>query len=230
MNAWPGAQPLQWGDEELWLLPGRALWWPRQEWLSVADVHLGKGASFRALGVPVPSGTTSANLGALDRLLHETGAKRLLFLGDLFHSRSGLLSAMPALKAWRERWARLDITLVRGNHDRHAGEADPSLGFDVCDEPFRAGPLHFCHHPQWNAVPAGELLIAGHLHPAFALVHGHERLRLPCFWLRQQCLVLPAFGDFTGGLDMRREPGDRIFLVSDEAVHALPLGGAKESI
>lgn len=218
----PGALPLHMADEDLWLLPGRALWWPRRQWLALADVHLGKGASFRAAGVPVPSGTTAANLAQIDALLDVSGARHLLFLGDLFHSRTGLKAVMPALHAWRAARPDLAITLVRGNHERHAGDPAHSLDIAVCDEPLRSASLLFCHHPQWERASQGELLIAGHLHPVFALVQGPERLRLPCFWLRQSCLVLPAFGAFTGGFAIQREAADRIFLVSHEAVHALP--------
>jgi DNA ligase-associated metallophosphoesterase len=219
-----GAQCLKTAGEELWLLPTRALWWPRKATLAVADVHLGKGASFRAAGVPVPSGTTAANLQALDALLQASGTRHLLFLGDLFHSRIGLAASLPALRAWRARWPGLQITLVRGNHERHAGDPEAALGFEACDEPLADDGLRFFHHPQWNRPKPEQLLVAGHLHPVFALSHGRERLRLPCFWLRGNCLVLPAFGDFTGGHAMKKEAGDRIYLVSQEAVHALPAG------
>lgn len=216
-----GALPLQLAGEDLWLLPGRALWWPRMHTLAVADVHFGKGASFRAAGVPVPAGTTAANLQALNQLIDRAGARHLLFLGDLFHSRTGLIAATPALRAWRRERPGLRVTLVRGNHERHAGDPEAELGMEAVDEPLTAGSILFGHHPQWSMAAEG-VLIAGHLHPVFEFAHGRERLRLPCFWLRNNCLVLPAFGDFTGGLAMKREAGDKVFVVSPGAVHAIP--------
>lgn len=217
-----GALPMHLAGEELWLLPGRALWWPRLQTLAVADVHFGKGASFRAAGVPVPAGTTAANLSSLNQLIAETRLAHLLFLGDMFHSRTGREAATPALRSWRHAHPDLRITLVRGNHERHAGDPEPKLEIELVDEPFQVGPIQFGHHPHWSRPGSEGLLIAGHLHPVFEFAHGRERLRLPCFWLRNNCLVLPAFGDFTGGHAMKRGAGDRVFLVSREAVHAVP--------
>jgi metallophosphoesterase superfamily enzyme len=62
--------PMTIGDTVLWLLADRALYWPERRWLCVADAHFGKAAAFRALGQPVPRGTTANNLARLDAQLH----------------------------------------------------------------------------------------------------------------------------------------------------------------
>ena len=97
------------------LLADRALYWPEEGCLLVADIHFGKAASFRRLGQPVPSGTTAANLRRLDNLLHEHGCRRLVFLGDFLHARQGAGRLWPALAAWRAGHPELSIDLVRGN-------------------------------------------------------------------------------------------------------------------
>ena len=75
--------------EQVELLAARALHWPRERTVFVADVHLGKAAAFRAGGVPLPRGSTAADLARLARVLQQTGARRLVVLGDFLHARGG---------------------------------------------------------------------------------------------------------------------------------------------
>ena len=135
--------------EQLSLLPQRALLWRARKMLLVADIHFGKAAAFRAGGIPVPHGTTRANLDALDALIATHGIGHILFLGDFLHAKTARAPAtLLALQRWRESHPDLQLTLVRGNHDRHAGDPPPQLAVDVVDEPWRVGPLALCHHPQ----------------------------------------------------------------------------------
>lgn len=185
--------------ETLEMLPERALWWPAQRTLFVADIHLGKAASFRRLGQPVPAGTTQANLERLSALIERHAPRRLVFLGDLLHAAPALVPSQiePVLR-WRLQHAALDCVLVRGNHDRRAGDPPPALAITLVDEPWRldGGRLAACHHPQ---AVAGLTVLAGHWHPAVRLRGpAHDRQRLPCFCRRPGLLVLPAFGAFTG--------------------------------
>ncbi|HET7136231.1 MAG TPA: metallophosphoesterase, partial [Casimicrobiaceae bacterium] len=109
--------------ERVVLHAARALSWPREKTLFVADVHLGKGAAFRAGGIPLPRGTTANDLRRLDALIAESGASRLVVLGDFLHAKAGRVAALStAFVAWRARHATLDVVLVRGNHDAHAGD------------------------------------------------------------------------------------------------------------
>jgi len=178
------------------LHPSGALYLSADRTLLVADAHFGKAVSFRKLGVPVPSGTTSETLARLDAALADTQATHVVFLGDFLHSvRSHAAGTLGVLHAWREAHPDLQLTLVRGNHDDRAGDPPASLRFTVVDEPLRLGGLALCHHPQ---AVAGAYALAGHLHPCVAVGRGLDRLRLPCFWLRPRWGVLPAFGAFTG--------------------------------
>lgn len=187
--------------ETVWLLPERGLWWPAVQTLFIADLHLGKGASFRAAGQPVPSGTTQDNLDRLTQLVLRHDARRVVFLGDFLHAAPARSAhVMAPVQRWRDRHAALDCVLVRGNHDRHAGDPPAALAIRVVDEPWLPEPgraLAACHHPQ---PVAGGIVVAGHWHPAVALVGlARDRLRLPCFCRTGDMLVLPAFGAFTGG-------------------------------
>ncbi len=201
------------------LLPQRAAYIPATRTLLVADAHFGKAHSFRRLGVPVPSGTTAQNLQRLSQALALTGATELIFLGDLLHAARGVSAELVfALEAWKREHAALRWTLVRGNHDQHAGDPPPELAMRVVNEPLSHGAFALCHHPQ--AVP-GAYALAGHMHPGVSLGRV-ARLRLPCFWFGAQQGVLPAFGDFTGTASIRRAAADRVFVVTEQAVLALP--------
>jgi DNA ligase-associated metallophosphoesterase len=205
------------GGERLQLLAERALWWPAQRALLVADVHFGKAASFRKLGVPVPQGTTGRNLETLSALIARHGARRLLVLGDFLHSAQAhdAPDTLAALAAWRAAHAGLEIVLVRGNHDDRAGDPPPALAITVVDEPLRLGGLALCHHPQ--ALP-GAYVLAGHLHPCINVGRCFERLRLPCFHFGPEVGVLPAFGAFTGMHPVRPGRRDAVYAVAGEVV------------
>lgn len=116
------------------------------------------------------------------------------------------------------------MLLVEGNHDRHAGAPPAALGIQVVQEPFTLGSLALCHHPQ--VVPSRHV-IAGHLHPCVRLYGGaYDSVRLPCFWLREQLTLLPAFGEFTGGAPIVREPGDTVVGVAEGRLYRLPALGS----
>jgi DNA ligase-associated metallophosphoesterase len=205
--------------ETLALLPQKALFWPRERTLVVADIHFGKAASFRALGVPVPRGTTTENLDALDELIEMYAPLRIVFLGDFLHARAAHASAtQAALLAWRRRRPTLGLVLVRGNHDRHAGDPAGLLDIDMVDEPWMAGPFACCHHPD---LATFGYVLAGHVHPAFLLASRFDALRLPCFVVGPRRLILPSFGAFTGGHVITPEPRDTIYVSSGEAVHCV---------
>ena len=202
-------------------LPQRAAFWLARRWLVVADAHLGKAATFRARGVPVPQGTTLANLARLAALIEALQPQRLVFLGDLLHAREAQgAGTMRQFAQWRAQHAHLPMTLVEGNHDRHADAPPPELDIEVVDEPWLVHDIAFCHHPQWLD---GAGVVAGHLHPCVRLHGGaNDTLRLPCFWLRAGLLTLPAFGEFTGGAAIVREAGDRVLAVADERLIEIP--------
>ncbi len=204
----------------LTMLPERALLWRERAMLILADVHFGKAAAFRAGGIPVPHGTTRANLDLIDALVQRHAVRHVVFLGDFLHARAGRVAGtLQALARWRSCNAGLSLTLVRGNHDHHAGDPPEALAMEVVDEPWRVGPLAFCHHPQ---TVDGAFAIVGHVHPVYRLAAAGDALRLPCFVVDGQWAMLPAFGDFTGGYRIHAQPGQRIFLAADDCVLPLP--------
>jgi DNA ligase-associated metallophosphoesterase len=169
----------------------------------------------------VPEATTAGTLARLDEELAACAAERIVFLGDLLHSAQARAAAtLAAVQAWRQRHAALDLVLVRGNHDRHAGDPPTDWGMQAVDEPLRLGGLALLHHPQ---AVAGAYALAGHVHPGMLLGgRAHQRLRLPCFHFGRDVGLLPAFGEFTGLHVVRPQPGDRVFVIAEDRVVALP--------
>ena len=208
--------------EQVRLLPERALFWPSACVLVVADLHWGKAAAFRSAGIPIPGGATRRDLDRLDAAILRTGARRLIVLGDLFHARAGRVATrtLAALRSWRAEREGLEIQLVRGNHDRHAGDPPPDLRVNSLDAPAFLPPFVLRHEP---AASETGYTLAGHVHPGIVLSgRGLFRERLPCFVVGERMAVLPAFGSFTGLGMVTPEPGERVFVVAEEEV--VPVG------
>jgi uncharacterized protein len=209
--------PLTLEGEELWLLADKAIYWPARRCLLIADAHFGKASAYRSLGQPVPQGTTSANLERLDRLLSAYACDQVIFLGDFLHGPGSHASGtLTALRAWRERHLQLSMILIRGNHDKRAGDPPADLQIDVVPEPLLAGPFALQHDPQPHA---SHHVLAGHVHPVYHLRgKGKQRLRLPCFQIGTRLSLLPAFGAFTGGYAVEQDDDRRIFVIGDHDV------------
>lgn len=216
-------------DESLFLLPQRAIFWPRRRTLIVSDVHFGKAATFRAAGIPAPE-VIAADLAAIDALIAAHAPARLIITGDLFHAAPGRTAAvLEPLRLWRLRHAALDVLIIRGNHDLRAGDPPPDLRFRIVPEPFADpdnAPLAFAHDPA-AAAESPSPVICGHLHPAITITDTCTALRAPCFWATPRALVLPAFGRFTGARGIAPAAGDRVFVIGGGEVHEIRSAGTQ---
>lgn len=204
--------------EQVILMSERALYWPGTSTLVVADLHWGKPTTFRAAAIPVPIGTTSDDLARLDSALQRTGARRMVVLGDLFHANAGRIAShtLAELRRWRSLAGTFEILLVRGNHDRHAGDPPKDLQINWVNAPAFVPPFIFRHEP---VDEEGAYGLAGHVHPALTLVgRGLQRETLPCFVVGKQRMIVPAFGSFTGFGVVQPGPGDRAFVVAEDEV------------
>ena len=211
------------GGERVELLAARALHWPRERTVFVADVHLGKAAAFRAGGVPLPRGSTAADLTRLAVVLQLTKAQRLVVLGDFLHAAAGRVSALDnAFRVWRAQHSALAVVLVRGNHDDRAGDPPADWGVTVVAEPHPMAPFLACHLP---VAPRSGYALCGHVHPGVT-VRGtaDQAARLPCFVLGHRRAILPAFGAFTGLARAAPLAGDRYVAIAGARLFALPPG------
>jgi DNA ligase-associated metallophosphoesterase len=203
--------------EDLVLLPERVVYWPAKKALFVADFHLGKAASFRKAGIPLPPGTTTDNVERLGRAIDKTGAKQVVFLGDFLHSKEGrAASTFARFAEWREMRRSVELTIVRGNHDKKAGDPPEAWSVRCIEAGERLGPFVLNHEP--GAARGGGYALAGHIHPAVRLSACGESLRLPCFWFGARYGVLPAFGAFTGNAEVLPRRGDQVFVIAEQEV------------
>jgi DNA ligase-associated metallophosphoesterase len=203
--------------ERLVLLPERAIYWPARETLILADTHWGKAATLRAAAIPIPGGTTKDSLTRLSAVLDRTQAKRAVVLGDVFHAKQGRAEkTLAALREWREQRLQLEMLLVRGNHDRHAGDPPEELRIHCVNSPEVDGPFVYRHFPKDSE--AG-FTLSGHTHPAIRLRgRGAERTTLPCFWFTDRVGILPAFGTFTGTAKIAPGQNDHVFAIAGDEV------------
>jgi len=203
--------------ERFVLLAEKAAFWPAMKTLFVADFHLGKAASFRRAGIPLPPGTTTETVERLGRAVDKTRARRVVFLGDFLHSAEGRAPrTLARFGEWRQARAKLELTVVRGNHDVKAGDPPDAWGARCVEAGATLGPFVLNHEP--GASRSGYAL-SGHIHPAVRLsARGESSLRLPCFWFGARYGVLPAFGAFTGSAEVQPRRGDQVFVVAEEEV------------
>ncbi|MCW5937554.1 MAG: ligase-associated DNA damage response endonuclease PdeM [Fimbriimonadaceae bacterium] len=205
-------------EQGLWLCPEGGAFWASEATLFVADVHLGKTVTFREGGCPVPEGPTEEGLERIGALVDRLSADRVVVLGDLWHDeRVHAEATARPFEAWRAARRDLEFWLVPGNHDRRFHALAQSLALEIVPAGSQFGPFLLFHRP--DDCPSREALaLAGHVHPCFRLEQGGVSHRLPCFWQVGGCLVLPAFGPFTGGFNVDRDEDSRIFVTTGESV------------
>jgi len=177
--------------------PAGALYWPDEKLLVVADLHLEKGSAFAARGVLLPPYDTATTLARLSRLIERYTPRVVIALGDSFHDGDGPLRmaggdrvALAALQRGR------DWIWIAGNHD-------PDLPGDIGGrfaEALGLGSLTFRHEPS-ERTNDGE--IAGHLHPVARVAQRGRAVSRRCFAGDGKRLVMPAFGAYAGGLNVR---------------------------
>ena len=180
-----------------------ALFWEEQRLLVVSDLHLEKGSSFAARGVLLPPYDTVATLSRLAAVIARHDPRMVIALGDSFHDRNAHHRlSQPDRDALTAMQVRRDWIWISGNHD----PALPSdLGGVVASE-VAIGPIAFRHEP---TGASGE--IAGHLHPKARVSTRGRSTERRCFASDGERAVMPAFGAYTGGLNIRDAAFAKIF-------------------
>ena len=219
------AAPIHLAGERLMLDPGGALFWPATGLLAVSDLHLEKGSSYARRGQLLPPWDTHATLDRLTLTLRRWQPRLVVALGDSFHDEggaarlpSGELARLKAItQAHRFIW-------VQGNHD----PAPPRGVGGEWMEIFATATLVFRHQASTGPMP-GE--ICGHHHPKAAIPARGGSVSRPCFVADARRLMMPAFGAYAGGLDVRDPAiarlfprGGRVFLLGRERLFSFTLG------
>jgi DNA ligase-associated metallophosphoesterase len=195
-----------------------ALYWPEEGMLAVADLHLEKGSSFAARGVLLPPYDTAATLGRLARLIARYAPRTVVALGDSFHDRDGPARVADSDRATLGALQRgRDWIWIAGNHD-----PDPVHGLGgISAATLAIGALIFRHQPETGAAD-GE--IAGHLHPVARISARGRTVSRRCFAADGTRVVMPAFGAYTGGLNVRDRAFAAVFETLAFTAHMLGAG------
>ena len=198
--------------------PAGALYWPDERLLAVADLHLEKGSAFATRGVLLPPYDTTSTLARLAKLIEHYRPALVVALGDSFHDGGGPArmpdgsrAALAVLQRGR------DWLWLAGNHD-----PDPpqGVGGRVAAE-LAIGPLTFRHEPSSHGAD-GE--IAGHLHPSARVAQRGRGVARRCFATDAKRMVMPAFGAYAGGLNIRDRAFVALFGALSFTVHLLGVG------
>lgn len=195
------------------------LYWHAKNTLIVSDLHLEKGSSFAKRGMMVPPYDTGETLNRLAARINHWQPKRIISLGDSFHDP---LAHERLLQDHVDQIQKLqenrEWIWICGNHDPNAPD---NLG-GVSASQFQLGPLIFRHEPQ-SGEQHGE--IAGHLHPAGKIIRRKKGVRRPCFVTDNTRMIMPSFGTYTGGLNIRHKAFNGLF--NDNALSAILLGNKR---
>jgi DNA ligase-associated metallophosphoesterase len=203
------------------LLADYGLFWPDQSMLFVADTHLGKDATFRRGGIPVPTGATDATLARISKMLRRTCAARFCILGDMLHAKSSIATDVrKSLENFFLEFSSVQMTLVLGNHDTRVGALPRNWPIEVLNPRTLIDSVAIGHHPS-ELPPGAQVYLCGHVHPAIRISSRSERLgKLPCFWHSRGQVVLPAIGEFTGTHVVTLAAEDNAWIVADNQIYA----------
>jgi DNA ligase-associated metallophosphoesterase len=204
--------------EKLLLSEHKIIYWPYQQTAFIADLHLGKTTHFRKSGIAVPVAIINAEIDRLNVIISKFRPKRIFFLGDLFHS--DLNHEWDIFNDFLEQHSSLEFILIKGNHDILNDTVYNLSRLKIEKEPFHLTPFVLSHHPlkKEELVPE-KVNLCGHIHPGIGIKgKGRSHLILPCFYLEDNKMILPAFGRFTGLAKINPNKGGHTFAVLNNTI------------
>jgi hypothetical protein len=203
-----------------------ALFAPDFRTLLVADLHLEQGSSLARCGIHVPPFDTSATLAALEEVVATMKPMRLMLLGDSFHDAAAhSFLDNPHVVRLRRITDTIETVWITGNHDPAA--PDELGGMSATEH--RLGDITLRHIPSRRLCEPFE--IAGHLHPGAMIVQRGIATRTKCFVGDRRRMILPAFGAYTGAVNVRTrafvglfdEDSTSVWMIASSRLHRFPL-------
>src|SRR5580692_7143810 len=206
------AFPYRLRGQQLWLSPHRCLYWEEERSLVLSDLHFGKTGHFRKAGIAVPQSVYREDLLRLLCQIQYFRPRRLLVVGDLFHSREN--KELSLFLKWRDDFPELGIQLIQGNHDILHDSWYAKAGIELSREVLSMGPFSFVHDIDDVGTGGAEYYFSGHLHPGIRIRGmGKQSLQFPCFYFGADYAVLPAFGKFTGTVSIDPPAESHVFAI-----------------
>lgn len=212
-------RPYKIKDQQVWLSPGRTLYWETEKALIASDLHFGKTGHFRKAGIAVPPAVFREDLQRLFNQVQYFQPDQLIIVGDLFHSKQN--KELDWFRKWREDLGGISVKLVKGNHDILLDTWYKNAAIEVIPEVLTIGSFCFRHDLEKCVTGKEEYLFSGHIHPGIVINGlGKQSLRFPCFYFTKEYCVLPAFSHFTGVVIVDPKAGEEVFaIVNNTIVH-----------
>ena len=182
-------------NEILTLTNQRALYWKAEKTLVVSDLHIGKAAHFRKAGIPIPSAILDTDLRRLQSLIAHFSVQTVLVVGDLFHAENN--TDLDQFQTFINDNSTVHFELIKGNHDRLKDSFYEAMGIVIFKTHKDVRNIRFVHDEQHCGTHI--YCISGHTHPGVTIKgRGKVFIKLPCYEVSEQRLILPAFSEFTG--------------------------------
>lgn len=199
------------GDQDLELLPQKAVYWKQQKILIVSDTHFGKSAHFRSHGIYVPDDGFINDLNTLKFLFETRKPEKLIVTGDMFHSKYN--AACEQFANFMRQYSSISVGLIKGNHDILKPKEYESLGIEIVDK-LELHNILLVHQLKDEEHSSHVLAIQGHIHPAVRLKgKAKQHASLVCFYISDKVLTMPAFGSFTGNAYIKPKENDAVYAI-----------------
>jgi DNA ligase-associated metallophosphoesterase len=197
------------------LLPEKALFFAEDQTMVVGDVHLGKATHFRKSGIALPYSPEN-DLLRLQQLLNKTKCKRIIFLGDLFHSSYN--AEWDEFILFRQRFPEINFHLIIGNHDVLNKQIYHDAGIEISPELILNDKILLTHDEENTTL----FNIHGHVHPGIKIRgKGRQSIVLPSYVLYKKRMIIPAFGKLTGKYILNAGDAEELYVVSESKVWKL---------
>jgi DNA ligase-associated metallophosphoesterase len=211
-------------EQQLWLSPERCIYWEQGKSLILSDLHFGKTGHFRKAGIAVPQSVYREDLQRLITQIQYFQPKRLIIVGDLFHSHAN--KELELFKKWRDDFPDIIISLVKGNHDILKDDRYAGASIKLHPEHLIADNFSFIHDITHSiakeATDSRQYSFSGHIHPGIRINGaGKQSLSFPCFYFGSEFAVLPAFSRFTGVALIDPKSHESVFAIVDKKIMQL---------
>lgn len=203
-------------EEVFTLTNQRALFWKKEKALILSDLHIGKTAHFRKNGIALSNQIFENDLQRLSVLIEYFQPEKFIIVGDLLHA--GDNSDVDKFCEWKDQYSNMEFHLVEGNHDRISKKLEAKLCLNFKWTELEIHNISFIHDFE-KSNP--KFQVTGHIHPGVVLNSFVKKIKLPCFALADNQLLLPAFSEFTG-LDTKNLPKNgRFYVFTDSEIYEI---------
>jgi uncharacterized protein len=209
--------PLHILQHKFLLLAEKALLLEDFSTLVLSDVHFGKSGHFRKFGIAIPQKVIQHDLFRLLHLIQLYKVNEVIIVGDFFHSNHN--SEHNLVSKFLQDAQHVLFTLVKGNHDILHNNWYVENGIQTIEGVYTKHGIDFVHDAADKNTASNNFVISGHIHPTITIEgKGKQSIKLPCFCVQKNEMILPAFGKFTGGYAIKKTKTNSVFAITNNAI------------